>query len=166
MIENLLNSHKLTPPWNLCPKLKQQRYHHLSNGINRVLIIGRVGDNPRVNQSSNGTITNVSVATNEQWKDKQTGEQKERVEWHRIVFFGRLAEIVGQYVVKGSQIYVSGALRTREWNKEGVTHRTTEIVGAEMQMIGSKPSPTTNTPIVENDSPVEPWNHDFEDVPF
>lgn len=114
----------------------------MSRGINKVTIVGNLGDDPEVKYlPSGGAVTNISVATSESWKDKQTGEQKEKVEWHRIVFFNRLAEIAGEYLKKGSQVYVEGSLRTRKWQaQDGSDRYSTEIIGNEMQMLGGKVS--------------------------
>ena len=87
---------------------------------------------------SGDAVTNISVATSEKWKDKQTGEEKERTEWHRVVFFKRLAEIAAEYLHKGSQVYIEGKLRTQKWEKDGQTHYKTEIVASEMQMLGGR----------------------------
>lgn len=108
-------------------------------GINRVILIGNIGKDPETRYSAdNNAITNITLATSESWKDK-TGEQQERTEWHRVVFFGKLAEIAGQYLKKGSQVYVEGALRTRKWQgQDGKDNYTTEVVANEMQMLGSK----------------------------
>ena len=102
--------------------------------------MGNLGRDPEVRYSPNGqAIANVNIATSDSWKDKNTGEKQERTEWHRIVFFGRLAEIVGEYLKKGSQIYVEGRLQTRKWqDKDGNDRYTTEIVANEMQMLGSR----------------------------
>lgn len=109
------------------------------SGVNRVILIGNVGNDPEVRHMPNGdTVANVTIATSEQWKDKNTGEKQERTEWHRIVFFKRLAEIVEQYVKKGSKIYVEGRLQTRSWEQDGVKRYTTEIVASEMQMLDSR----------------------------
>ena len=112
----------------------------MGKGINRVTIVGNLGNDPEVKfMPSGGAVANISVATSESWKDKQTGEQKEKVEWHRIVFFNKLAEIVGQYLKKGSQVYVEGSLRTRKWqDQSGADRYTTEIVASEMQMLGGR----------------------------
>lgn len=109
-------------------------------GVNKAIIVGNVGQDPEVRHSSNGNaICNLSVATSESWKDKNTGEQQERTEWHRVVFYRRLAEIVGEYVRKGSQIYVEGRLQTRKWqDQSGQDRYTTEIVADQMQMLGGK----------------------------
>ena len=109
-------------------------------GVNKAIIVGNLGQDPEKRVSANGsTITTISVATTESWKDKQTGEQKSETEWHRIVFFNRLAEIAGDYLKKGSQVYVEGKLRTRKWqDNEGKDRYTTEIISNEMQMLGAK----------------------------
>lgn len=111
-----------------------------SRGINKVILVGNLGNDPEVRYSQAGAaITNISVATSETWKDKQSGQQQERTEWHRIVFFNRLAEIAGEYLRKGSKVYVEGSLRTRKWqDKDGNDRYTTEIVANEMQMLDSR----------------------------
>ena len=108
--------------------------------VNKVIIIGNLGRDPEVRYTPDGaSITNVTIATTDTWKDKATGEKKEATEWHRVVFFGKLAEIAGQYLKKGRQVYVEGALRTRKWqDKEGQERYTTEIVANEMKMLGSR----------------------------
>lgn len=113
-----------------------------SRGINKVILVGNLGNDPETRYTQAGAaITNVSVATSETWKDKQTGQPQERTEWHRVVFFNRLGEIAGEYLRKGSKIYVEGSLRTRKWqDKEGQDRYTTEIVGNEMQMLDSRGS--------------------------
>jgi len=112
----------------------------MARGINKVTIVGNLGNDPEVKyMPSGGAVANISVATSESWKDKQTGQPQERTEWHRIVFFNRLAEIVGEYLKKGSQVYVEGSLRTRKWQDQGGQDRyTTEIVASEMQMLGGR----------------------------
>ena len=113
----------------------------MSRGINKVILVGHLGKDPETKyMPSGGAVTNVTLATSEGWKDKTSGEKQERTEWHRVVFFNKLAEIAGEYLKKGSQVYVEGSLRTRKWqNKEGVDQYTTEIVANEMQMLGGKP---------------------------
>ena len=108
--------------------------------INKVIIVGNLGKDPEMRSFPNGDqVANVSIATTDKWKDKTTGEMKEATEWHRINFNGRLAEIVGQYLKKGSQVYVEGSLRTRKWtDKDGVEKFTTEIRADQMQMLGSR----------------------------
>jgi single-strand DNA-binding protein len=113
----------------------------MARGINKVILVGNLGKDPETRSLPSGeAVTNITVATSDSWKDKQTGEQKEKTEWHNVVFFKRLAEIAGQYLKKGSQVYIEGSLRTRKWqDKEGKDRYTTEIVAQEMQMLGSKP---------------------------
>ena len=112
----------------------------MARGVNKVILIGHLGRDPEVRYSPNGqAIANVNLATSETWKDRNTGEKQERTEWHRIVFFGRLAEIAGEYLKKGMQIYVGGRLQTRKWqDKDGNDRYTTEIVAGDMQMLGSR----------------------------
>ncbi|HBN8811320.1 single-stranded DNA-binding protein [Pseudomonas aeruginosa] len=113
-------------------------------GVNKVILVGNVGGDPETRYMPNGNaVTNITLATSESWKDKQTGQQQERTEWHRVVFFGKLAEIVGQHVKKGQQLYVEGSLRTRKWQaQDGQDRYTTEIIvdmHGQMQMLGGKP---------------------------
>jgi single-strand DNA-binding protein len=111
-----------------------------TRGINKVILIGNLGQDPETRfMPSGGAVTNVSIATSESWKDKNSGEQQERTEWHRVVFFNRLAEIAGEYLKKGSKVYVEGSLRTRKWqDKDGQDRYTTEIVADQMQMLDSR----------------------------
>ncbi len=112
----------------------------MARGVNKVILIGNLGRDPEVRYSPNGSaVANCTLATTESWKDKNSGEKQEKTEWHRVVFFGRLAEIAGEYLKKGSQIYIEGRLQTRKWqDKEGQDRYTTEIVANEMQMLGSR----------------------------
>jgi len=112
----------------------------MARGINKVILIGNLGADPETRYSAGGSaVTNVRLATNETWKDRQSGEQQERTEWHRVVFFGRLAEIAAEYLRKGSTVYVEGRLQTRKWQgQDGQDRFTTEIVGNEMQMLGGR----------------------------
>jgi len=112
----------------------------MARGVNKVILVGNLGADPEVRYMPNGgAVANVTVATTESWKDKSSGEQQEKTEWHRVVFFARLAEIVGEYLKKGSQIYIEGRLQTRKWqDKSGVDRYTTEIVANEMQMLGGR----------------------------
>jgi single-strand DNA-binding protein len=108
-------------------------------GVNKVILVGNLGGDPETRYTpSGGAITNVTVATSETWKDKNTGQPQDRTEWHRVVFFNKLAEIAAQYLRKGSKVYIEGSLRTRQWEKEGQKHYTTEIVANEMQMLDSR----------------------------
>jgi len=110
-------------------------------GINKVILVGRLGQDPEVRYTPDGTaVANFSVATSEEWKDRETGEKKERTEWHRIVAWRRLGEICGEYLSKGRQVYIEGRLQTRQWEKDGVTRYSTEIVASNMQMLGSRDS--------------------------
>jgi len=146
----------------------------MARGVNKAIILGSLGNDPDVRYTAAGAaVANISVATNEQWKDKESGEMQERTEWHRIVFFGRLAEIVAEYLRKGSQVYVEGRIQTRKWqDKEGNDRYTTEIVANEMQMLGSKqegtytPSASYNSDKPAQDKPAAS-NDDFDDdIPF
>lgn len=112
----------------------------MARGVNKVILVGNCGKDPETRYTPSGSaVTNVSIATSEQWTDKQSGQKQERTEWHNVVFFNRLAEIAGEYLRKGSQIYVEGQLRTRKWqDKSGQDRYTTEIVANEMQMLGSR----------------------------
>lgn len=111
----------------------------MARGVNKVILVGNLGADPDTRYSASGSaVTRISIATSERWKDKQSGEQQERTEWHRVVFFGRLAEIAAEYLRKGSQVYVEGSLRTSSYEKEGQKHYSTDIIGNEMQMLGSR----------------------------
>ena len=144
----------------------------MARGINKVIIVGNLGQDPDTRYMPSGSaVTNFTVATNESWKDKQTGEQKDRTEWHKVATFNRLAEISAEYLRKGSQVYIEGKLRTRKWqDKSGNDRYTTEIVADEMQMLGGRggggsapmgrdPGPTS--------APPQPSGDDFDDdIPF
>jgi single-strand DNA-binding protein len=112
----------------------------MARGINKVILVGNLGNDPDVRYTASGAaVANVSIATTDSWKDKESGEMQDRTEWHKVVFFGRLAEIVAEYLKKGSQVYVEGRLQTRKWqDKEGHDRYTTEIVAGEMQMLGGR----------------------------
>ena len=112
----------------------------MARGINKVILVGNLGNDPEVRYSQSGSaMTTISIATSESWKDKATGEQKERTEWHRVKFFGKLAEIAGEYLKKGSQVYVEGRLRTDKYtDKNGVERYTTDVFADDMQMLGGK----------------------------
>jgi single-strand DNA-binding protein len=111
-----------------------------SRGVNKVILVGNLGNDPESRfLPSGGAVTNITVATSETWKDKQSGQPQERTEWHRVVFFNRLAEIANEYLHKGSKVYLEGSLRTRKWqDKSGQDRYTTEIVAGEMQMLDSR----------------------------
>ena len=112
----------------------------MARGINKVILVGNLGADPETRYTQSGTaVCNARIATSEAWKDRQTGEQQERTEWHNVVFFSRLGEIAAEYLRKGSQVYVEGRLRTRKWkDKEGNDRYTTEVIANEMQMLGSR----------------------------
>ena len=131
------------------------------SSVNKVLLIGNLGRDPETRyMTDGGAITNVSIATTESWKDKQ-GEKQEKTEWHRVCFFGKLAEIAGEYLKKGSQVYVEGKLQTRKWtDKEGVEKFSTEIIAERMQMLGSRSAPTAPKPDSGRAEDIE------SDVPF
>ena len=113
----------------------------MARGVNKVILIGNLGKDPETRYMPSGSaVTNLTLATSESWKDKQTGENQERTEWHKVAMFGKLAEIAAEYLRKGSQVYIEGKLRTRKWqDKEGKDRWTTEIVADEMNMLGGKP---------------------------
>lgn len=144
-----------------------------SRGINKVILIGNVCADPETRyMPSGGAVTNISIATNEVWKDKQTGQSQERTEFHRVVFFNKLAEIAGEYLKKGSKVYIEGSLHTRKWqNKEGVDQYTTEIKASEMQMLDSRggdsaPAPSQPAPQRQAPAPqpqVGGFDDDFDD---
>ena len=131
----------------------------MARGINKVILIGNLGNDPDTRYTASGAaVTNISLATTDSWKDKESGEQQDRTEWHRIVFFNRLAEIVSEYLKKGSQVYIEGRLQTRKWqDKEGKDRYTTEIVANEMQMLGgrggSAGAPMGGPPMSESAAP-------------
>ncbi len=114
----------------------------MARGVNKVILIGNLGGDPETRYMPNGNaVCNVTLATSDSWKDRNTGQLQERTEWHRVVFFGKLAEIAGQYLRKGSKVYVEGRLQTREWEKDGIKRYTTEIVvdiGGQMQMLDGR----------------------------
>ncbi len=112
----------------------------MARGVNKVILIGNLGNDPEIRYTPSGSaVANLSLATSETWRDKQSGELQDRTEWHRLVFFNRLAEIVGEYLRKGSKIYVEGTLRTRKWqDKNGIDRFTTEIIASEMHMLDSR----------------------------
>ncbi len=143
----------------------------MARGINKVIIVGNLGQDPDTRYMPSGAaVTNFTVATNESWKDKQTGEQKDRTEWHRVAMFGRLAEVAAEYLRKGSQVYIEGKLRTRKWqDRDGKDRYTTEIIADEMQMLGgrgggSAPMSSESAPV---SAPAQPPADDFDDdIPF
>lgn len=145
--------------------------------VNKAIIVGNMGKDPEVRYTASGeAMCNITVATSENWKDKATGEKKELTEWHRISFFGKLAEICGQYLKKGSQVYVEGSIRTRKWtDKDGQERYTTEIRGDEMKMLGSKSDggqrnqdsePTDYAPAPAKNKPKPSFDDLGDDIPF
>lgn len=141
--------------------------------VNKVILVGNLGADPEVRYAPSGdAIANLRLATTDTWKDKATGEKKEATEWHRVVFFGKLAEIAQQYLKKGSQIYVEGSLRTRKWEKDGQDHYTTEIRADTLKMLGRRESDSgqgTSRPASRESSvpPASGSMADFEDdIPF
>ena len=145
----------------------------MARGINKVILVGNLGADPDTRyMPSGGAVTNLSVATSESWKDKQSGEQKERTEWHKVAMFGRLAEISAEYLRKGSQVYIEGRIRTRKWqDKDGNDRWTTEIIADEMQMLGGRGgggAPARGDSYSQNSAPqkaAEPDDFD-DDIPF
>lgn len=136
--------------------------------VNKVILIGNLGKDPETRYMTNGeAVTNITVATTETWKDKATGEKKESTEWHRCVFYRKLAEIAGQYLKKGSQVYIEGSLKTRKWqDKDGQDRYTTEIVADEMKMLGGKREGASEPRPATADNADSDWN-DFENsIPF
>ncbi|CAL4323954.1 Single-stranded DNA-binding protein [Buchnera aphidicola (Pterocallis alni)] len=127
----------------------------VSRGVNKVILIGNLGKDPEIRYLPNGNaVTNITIATSEYWKDKKTGDMKEKTEWHRVILFSKLAEIAGEYLKKGSQIYIEGSLQTRKWkDKHGIDRYTTEVLvnmNGKMQMLGSRVHGNKNSTIQEN----------------
>ena len=114
----------------------------MSRGVNKVILVGKLGQKPEMRYTATqSAVANLSIATTESWKDKESGEMRDKTEWHRVVYFGKLAEIVEKYLDKGSSVYIEGKLQTRKWqDKSGADRWTTEIVGNELTMLGSRPS--------------------------
>ena len=132
----------------------------MSKGINKVILVGNVGQDPASRPLPSGsTVCNISVATSRKWKDKQTNEWKDETEWHRVVMFGKLGEIAGEYLRKGSQVYIEGRLKTSQWEKDGQKHYTTEVIADEMQMLGGKEAgkPPQQAPQSDFDSDSVPF---------
>ncbi|MET3051897.1 single-stranded DNA-binding protein [Pseudomonas alkylphenolica] len=158
----------------------------MARGINKVILVGTCGQDPDVRYLPNGNaVTNLSLATSEQWTDKQTGQKVERTEWHRVSLFGKVAEIAGEYLRKGSQVYIEGKLQTREWEKDGIKRYTTEIIvdmQGTMQLLGGRPDnqggsqpqgqqrqqqrqPQRHAPQHQSQQAAPPDNFD-DDIPF
>ena len=156
----------------------------MARGVNKAILVGNLGNDPDMRYTAGGAaVANISIATAESWRDKESGEQQERTEWHRVVAFGRLAEIMGEYLRKGSQVYVEGRIQTRKWtDKEGQDRYTTEIVANELQMLGgrggsggggstnyeSSPQPQQSAPAPQAAAPAAPAPADDfdDDIPF
>ena len=147
----------------------------MARGINKVILVGNLGRDPETRYMPNGNpVTNVTVATSRGWKDRESGENIERTEWHRVVFFNRLAEIANEYLRKGSKVYLEGELRTRQWERDGQKHYSTEVVANEMQMLDSRGDMSSNTsapsggpPPRSQDEMEPPPEDDFDDdIPF
>ena len=138
-------------------------------GVNKVILIGSLGKDPECRYMPNGdAVANFSIATSEQWKDKQSGEKQEKTEWHRIVLWRRLGEIAGEYLHKGSKVYIEGKLQTRQWEKDGTKHYTTEIVGYSMQMLDSKggDKPAQQKPAQQPAAATTAQGDFDDDIPF
>ena len=150
----------------------------MARGVNKVILIGNLGRDPETRYTQAGTpVTHFSVATNESWRDKQSGEQQERTEWHNVVCFARLAEIAGEYLAKGRTVYIEGSLRTSSWEKDGQTRYRTEIIANEMQMLGGRDqdsgaprrdvAPERGAEATAQPAGGEPFEEDFDDdIPF
>ena len=150
----------------------------MAGSVNKVILVGNLGRDPEIrSMPSGGSIANLSVATSESWRDRNSGERKEKTEWHRVVFFNRLAEIAGEYLKKGSKVYVEGSLRTRKWqDQSGQDRYTTEIVAAEMQMLDSRnmasdgggyqSAPAASAPAVGAAADPAPIDFPEDDIPF
>lgn len=147
----------------------------MSRGVNKVILIGNLGKDPETRYlPSGGAVANVTIATSESWKDKTSGEANERTEWHNVVFYQKLAEIVAQYLKKGAQVYVEGSIHTRKWqDKDGHDRYTTEIIADEMQMLGGKPggesgshSSRGSTSQVRQPAEAPDKNFEDDDIPF
>ena len=138
------------------------------SGINKVILVGNLGQDPEVKYTAGGTaVTTLSIATSDSWKDKETGEDRERTEWHRVVLWRRLAEIAGEYLKKGSKVYIEGQLQTRKWEQEGQTRYTTEVIASEMQFLDSKGSSNNSDQGVSRMEPeVADVSIEDEDIPF
>ncbi len=153
----------------------------MARGVNKVILVGNLGNDPDMKYTASGAaICNITLATSESWNDKQTGEKQEKTEWHRVVFFRRLAEVAGEYLRKGSQVYIEGKLQTRKWqDQNGQDRYTTEIVANEMQMLGSRAADSGDRPpggsggfrkkpAAEQSQPQTFPDNDFtdDDIPF
>jgi len=140
-------------------------------GVNKVILIGRLGKDPEMRYTPDGTaVANFSIATSDEWTDKETQERKEKTEWHRIVAWRRLGEICGQYLARGRQVYVEGKIQTRSWEKDGITRYTTEIIASDVQFLGTKESSNAVSPSAETRAPGMPGpafpEGPDDDIPF
>ena len=140
----------------------------MARGINKVILVGNLGADPESRAMPSGSsVTNIRVATSESWKDKTTGDQQERTEWHNVAFFGRLAEVAAEYLHKGSQVYIEGKIRTRKWqDRDGKDRWSTEIIANEMQMLGGRAgsgAPAPAETVAEAPQPSSEFN---DDIPF
>ncbi len=144
----------------------------MARGINKVILVGNLGADPDTRYMPSGSaVTNIRVATSESWKDKNTGDQQDRTEWHSVAFFGRLAEVAAEYLRKGSQVYIEGKLRTRKWqDRDGNDRWSTEVIASEMQMLGSRPGSDAPAqaaaPAAVADAPPAPSPEFDDDIPF
>ncbi len=143
------------------------------SSVNKVILVGNLGAAPEVRQlPTGGQVTNIRLATTDNWKDRSTGEKREQTEWHRVVFFGKLAEIAGMYLTKGASVYVEGRIRTRKWQgQDGQEKYTTEIIADEMQMLGKRDTAVTNfvEPTATNQpktATIQPYDFDDTEIPF
>ena len=143
------------------------------SGINKVIIVGNLGQDPEIKYTAGGAaVTTLSIATSDSWKDKESGMDQERTEWHRVVLWRRLAEVAGEYLKKGSKVYIEGQLQTRKWEQEGQTRYTTEIIARDMQFLDSRGS--SNTPSTQKSSEMNAQSAadvpdsaiDDDDIPF
>ncbi|RZO21475.1 MAG: single-stranded DNA-binding protein [SAR86 cluster bacterium] len=146
----------------------------MSRGVNKVILVGNLGQKPEMRYTATqAAVANISIATTESWKDKESGEMRDKTEWHRVVYFGKLAEIVEKYLDKGSSVYIEGKLQTRKWqDKSGADRWTTEIVGNELTMLGSRAANSNNASMQSNESE-SPFPQDDsgpgltdDDIPF
>ena len=140
----------------------------MARGINKVILVGNLGADPESRAMPSGSaVTNIRLATSESWKDKTTGDQQERTEWHKVAFFGRLAEVAAEYLHKGSQVYIEGKIRTRKWqDRDGNDRWSTEIIANEMQMLGGRAgsgAPAQSEAVAETPQPSSEFN---DDIPF
>lgn len=141
------------------------------SGVNKAILVGNLGRDPEIRHMPNGgAVANLAIATSEKWKDKSTGEQQEKTEWHRVVLFKKLAEIAGEYLKKGSKVYIEGKIQTKKWqDNEGKDRYTTEIVGRELQMLDSRAGGTAQAsaaPAAQQAQPVPAGDFDDSDIPF